>query len=217
MAKKMVTGLTKANIRNTGIELSPEHDFTDDGNRFRGFIYKGIPMTQCRADGECYLAIRIDYLDNQFTWKEWSKTNEYKLEDKFNGVSEFDMEELIENLEKIIAKRDEMNAKASAEEIDMTEITRKVFKEIQDRSQFIYQVQTTLKWWKLREYDLRNAGRYLESLIKELDKVKAINFNDLDRVDKMKYVESLRDYGYVCMDPNGFYVKQLKGYMAETK
>ena len=214
---KMITGLTKANIRNTGIELSPEHDFTDDGNRFRGFIYKGIPMTQCRADGECYLSIRIDYLDNQFTWKEWSKTNEYKLEDKFNGVSEFDMEELIENLEKIIAKRDEMNAKASAEEIDMTEITRKVFKEIQDRSQFIYQVQTTLKWWKLREYDLRNAGRYLDSLIKELDKVKAINFNDLDRVDKMKYVESLRDYGYVCMDPNGFYVKQLKGYMAETK
>lgn len=215
---KMITGLTKANIKNTGIKLAPEHDFTDDGNRFRGFIYKGMPMTQCRANGECYLSIRTDYLEGkQFTWKEWSKTEEYHLEDEFNGVSEFDLDKLIENLEKIIAKVNEMNAKASAEEIDMTEIARKAKDETIALEKFIGRVQTSLKWWKLREYDLKSAGRYMEALIKKLDQFKTIDFNSLSRVDKMKYVETLKDLGYVYIDPNDFYIRQLKEYIAKTK
>lgn len=215
---KMITALTKANIKNTGIELAPEHDFTDDGNRFRGFVYKGMVMTQCHAGGECYLAIRTDYLEGkQFTWKEWSKTEEYRLEDEFNGVSEFDLDKLIENLEKIIAKVNEMNAKASAEEIDMTEIARKAKDETIALEKFIGRVQTSLKWWKLREYDLKSAGRYMEALIKKLDQFKTIDFNGLSRVDKMKYVETLKDHGYVYIDPNDFYVRQLKEYIAKTK
>lgn len=214
---KMITALTKANIKNTGIELAPEHDFTDDGNRFRGFIYKGLVMTQCHADGTCYLAIRVDYMDNQFTWKEWSKTKEYRLEDEFNGVSEFDLDKLIENLEAILAKVNEMNAKASAEEIDMTEITRKAKNEVIALEKFIGRVQTSLKWWKLREYDLKCAGRYMEALIKKLDGFKTIDFNGLSRVDKMKYVETLKDHGYVYINPNDFYVRQLEQYIAEAK
>lgn len=101
--------LTKANCSKYGIEVAPQYDFTDDGSRFRGFIYKGMPMTQCFADNICYLSIRVDYLGNNFSYKDWMQTEEYKLCHKFNGVSEFDPEELIENLKKIMTKVNEMS------------------------------------------------------------------------------------------------------------
>lgn len=211
---RMITGLTKANIRNTGIELSPEHDFTDDGNRFRGFIYKGMPMTQCRADGECYLTIRVDYLSNEFTWNEWRVTEEYKLEDEFNGVSEFDLDKLIENLERIIAKRDEMNAAVKNEEVDMTEVIAKADAELKELASFIETVKTSLKWWNLGGYELKSASDYMARLIKILNN--GYDFENLDRKEKKQMVERLRDYGYVIIKMHdNFSVDQLKKYMAK--
>lgn len=109
---KIVKKLTKVNASKFGIEIREDLNFKDDGNYFRGFSYKGMPMTQCYFDGNCYLAIRVDYLKNKFSYRDWMKTEEWKLCDKFNGVSEFNMEDLIETIEKIIAKVDEMNANA---------------------------------------------------------------------------------------------------------
>ena len=130
---KMVKGLTKVNASKYGIEVAPQYDFTDDGNRFRGFIYKGMPMTQCRANGECYLAIRVDYLENNFTFKEWMETEEYKLEDEFNGVSEFDIEKLIENLERIIAKVNEMNSNALVDKNQLEDVKNVICDELNTR------------------------------------------------------------------------------------
>lgn len=209
---KMITGLTKANIKNTGIELSPEHDFTDDGNKFRGFIYKGMPMTQCRADGECYLAIRVDYLENQFTWEEWSKTKEYNLEDEFNGVSEFDLDKLIENLEAIIVKRDEMNAKAAAEDIDMTEVIAKVNEEIKKVEIFLDNVKKDLKWWELSKYELSSAKEDMEWLTKQLENARKIDFEKLDRRSKKQYVERLGK-SYVVLDLNCYWASNLRKLM----
>lgn len=209
---KMISALTKANIKNTGIELAPEYDFTDDGNRFRGFIYKGMVMTQWHGDGTCCLSIRTDYQDNQFTWKEWMETEEYKLEDKFNGVSSFDLNELIENLEKIIAKVNEMNEKASKEEIDTSKIEAILYHEIIAREKFIETVKTSIKWWELDEYDLKSARRYFKSLINELDNTKKIDFSKLDRKTKKTYVECLTDRGYVALH-RCYYVEFLEKLM----
>ena len=206
---KMITGLTKANIKGTGIELAPEHDFTDDGNRFRGFIYKGMVMTQCRADGMCYLAIRVDYLDNAFTFKEWMNTEEYMLEDEFNGVSQFDLDKLIENLEKIIAKVNEMNEAASKEEIDMTEVIAKANDEIKFLETFLNFAKSNIKWWELNKWDLQSTGDAMKSLISRLDAAKSIDFNALERVQKMKYIESLRDSHYVVINEKGYYIEKI--------
>ena len=87
---KMIKNLTVANIRNIeDMERKEVLDFSDDGNRFRGFSYKGMPITTIRKNDETYLSIRVDYLDNKFTYKEWMKTEEYHLCNEFNGVSEF--------------------------------------------------------------------------------------------------------------------------------
>lgn len=106
---KMVKGLTKVNAGKYGIDVREDLNFGDDGNYFRGFSYKGLPMTQCRSHGECYLSIRVDYLKNSFSYKEWMATEEWRLCHKYNGVFEFDLEELVDDLEKVLAKVNEMN------------------------------------------------------------------------------------------------------------
>lgn len=217
MTKKMITGLTKANIKGTGIELAPEYDFTDDGNRFRGFIYKGMPMTQCRADGECYLAIRVDYLDNEFTCKEWMKTKEYKLEDEFNGVSQFDLDKLIENLEKIIAKVNEMNAAAKAEELNMDPVREALEDEIKYAESVVVEFKTNFKWYDANSYELRSLVDYLKSEEREIANAKTM----LDELDELKtqrqrqLIENLREYGYVKIASNGYYLNQMKKAIAK--
>lgn len=108
---KLVKNLSKVNIRNIdGFERREDLDFTDDGNKFKGYSYKGMPITTIRCKGETCLSVRVDYLRNKFDYKTWMRTEEYKLCDEFNGVSEVDIDKLVENLEKIIAKVNELNA-----------------------------------------------------------------------------------------------------------
>lgn len=108
---KLVKNLSKVNIRNIdGFERREDLDFTDDGSKFKGYSYKGMPITTIRYKDETYLSVRVDYLWNKFDYKTWMQTEEYKLCDEFNGVSEVDIDKLVENLEKIIAKVNELNA-----------------------------------------------------------------------------------------------------------
>lgn len=167
---KMVKGITKVNANKYGIEVAPQYDFNDDGNRFRGFQYKGIPMTQCRADGICYLCIRVDYLNNNFTYNEWAETEEYDLCDKFNGVTEFDIEELVENLERVIAKIDEMNANAKVSEAEIEKVKSIVNKEVSDIENFLDEVKhSDFEWWKLDGYDFNRICDRMKSLNKKID------------------------------------------------
>jgi hypothetical protein len=214
---KMITGLTKANIKNTGIELAPQHDFTDDGNRFRGFIYKGMPMTQCRADGECYLAIRVDYLDNEFTSKEWMKTEEFALEDEFNGVSQFDLDKLIENLEKIIAKVNEMNAAAKAEELNMDPVREALEDEIEYAESVVAEFKTKFKWYDANSYELKSLVDYLKSEEREIANAKRM----LDELDELttrrqkELIENLKEHGYVDIKSDSFYLREMKKALAK--
>lgn len=108
---KLVKNLSKVNIRNIdGFERREDLDFTDDGNKFKGYSYKGMPITTIRHKDATYLSVRVDYLWNKFDYKTWMQTEEYKLCNEFNGVYEIDIDKLVENLEKIIAKVNELNA-----------------------------------------------------------------------------------------------------------
>lgn len=110
---KIVKNLTVANIKKIeGMVRREDLDFNDDGNHFRGFEYKGMPITTLRSQDTTYLSIRVDYLKKSFTSNEWYETEEYKLCDEFNGVGEFDLDKLIENLEKVINKVNELNEAA---------------------------------------------------------------------------------------------------------
>ena len=108
---KIVKNLSVKNIREFEDFIRREDlDFIENGKRYKAFSYKGIPITTLREDIITYLCIRVDCLENEFTYKEWMKykewmqSEEYKLCDKFNGVFEFDIDELVEIIENIVKK-----------------------------------------------------------------------------------------------------------------
>lgn len=178
---KQIKKLTKANCCKYGIEVASEYDFSDDGSKFHGFIYKGIPMTQCYADDTVYLSIRIDYLPHNFTYKEWMATEEYKLCYEFNGASEIDIDKLIENLEKIIAKVEEMNSSSSVSEADIENVKEVILDEVNKIEGFMDNVKINFKWWAAPTPYLTRIADYMKTLE---EKVK-LGRNVADTIDSM--------------------------------
>lgn len=74
-------------------------DFGDDGNYFKGYNYKGIPVSYLRKYGEIYLSFRLDYLKNPNNAKTWNEDT-----DRFNGINpdKITKEDLIETAEKVL-------------------------------------------------------------------------------------------------------------------
>jgi hypothetical protein len=212
---KIVKNLSIANIRKFENFVRREDlDFTDDGNYFKGFSYKGMPITTLRADNTTYLSIRVDYLENEFTYREWMQTEEYKLCDKFNGVSEFDIDELVENIEVILAKVAEMNKAAMNEEIDMTKAKTALANEIEYAEQVVENFKNNFKWYEASEYELKRLINYLKSEEREIKRAKEMDFNAMSRKQKKEIVERLINYGYVAIDVDGFYLRELSNAIA---
>lgn len=192
---KMIKKLTKTNGTTYGIQAAPEYDFSDDGNKFRGFIYKGLPMTQCYADGVCYLDIRVDYLKTNFTYSEWMATDEYQLCDEFNGTGEeFDIEKLVENLEKILAKVNEMNQDVKISKDELEGVKNITFLEVQAIESFLNNVRTNFKWWTAKSYILTTVADYCNSL-ENLTRRGWTIINTLDTMEvkaKKEYIEKAK-------------------------
>lgn len=215
---KMVKSLTKVNGSKVGIEVASELNFEDDGNFFRGFMYKGMPMTQCysKKDGEVYLSIRVDYLDNNFTYKEWMETEEYHLCDEFNGVSEFDLEKLIENLERVIAKVDEMNANAKVSDAELNEAKQIIMQEVSEIEDFTSKVKHEFEWWNCKNsYYVKSIIEYMQTLEKKARQGRdLINKLDTMSIHEQKiWIEKSRDAiknANSKMLSGDFYIEQIK-------
>ena len=92
------------NFGKYGFVRNPSEGFSDDGNRFRAYLYKNmLPMTYLKADGEVYISLRLDYL-NDLSYREYSKLPSYKEADKYNGVPEdsVDLQDLVNIADRLI-------------------------------------------------------------------------------------------------------------------
>lgn len=207
---KIVKNLSVANIRKfEGFVRREDLDFTDDGNYFRGFSYKGMPITTLRTDNTTYLCVRVDYLENEFTYEEWMQTEEYRLCDKFNGVSEFDIDELVENIEIILAKVAEMNEVAINEEIDMTEAKVVLADEIEYAEKAVENFKNNFKWYEAGEYKLRWLIDCLKSEEQEIKRAKETDLDTMPKRQKRKIAERLTNYGYVVIKKDSFYLREM--------
>lgn len=208
---KMVKSLTKANAAKYGIDVREDLNFSDDGNRFRGFSYKGMPITQCVSRGECYLSIRVDYLENNFTYKEWMQTKEYALCDEFNGVNEFDIEKLIENLEKVIAKVNEMNSNCKVDETEIKQGIEIVKEEISEIEEAIFEA-AHVSWWRISEYKLKIAANYMRSLERKANEgYKLIEGIENESIrNKKRFIEKVRNVKNYKILGGEFYMSKLK-------
>ena len=213
---KMIKNLSKNVVKADGrFHLREDLNFTDDGNRFRGFDYKGLPITTLRADGFVYCSIRVDYLDNQFVYQEWMDTEEYKLTDEFNGVEEIDLDKLIENCEKVLEKVNEMNEHCKSETLDTTAVVERLEQEKGMLTQLLDDAKTSVRWWELKQYEMHFVKDAFDGTVRELERVdKAINGLDtMDKKQVRQLIKRLERYGYVVFRENDYYEKTLREAM----
>lgn len=191
--------------------LREDLNVEDDGNHFRGFDYKGLPITTLRTGDKTYLDIDIYYLDDiQFTWREWRETEESKLTGEFNGCDEVDLEKLIDNCERIIAKVNELNEMAKADVVDMTEVKKRLAVEYELIYRTVKDAKNDLKWWQLEKYDLNRAKDNMNYLIGIGNRIAKFNEFTLSRRRKKELCEMLEEYGFVKLSENDSSVKNLK-------
>lgn len=224
---QMVKRLTAKNGVKYGIEIAPQYDFEDDGNYFRGFVYTSningndgfkLPLTQCysRNDKTVYLCVRVDYLEgNAFTYKEWMETEEWRLADEFNGHGEFDIEVLVSNMERIIAKIKELNGKANEEKIDTKPVVDQLKKEIAEAKMVVAMAKgidflsTDIKDYEISKVRdaYRNINMYIDRMYDMISKIES----GLIEVKRLRRdVERLRCNGYVEFENNNYYAGIIK-------
>lgn len=219
---KMVNKLTAKNGVMYGIEAAHQYDFEDDGNHFRGFVYTNkegfkLPLTQCysRSDKTVYLCVRVDYLEgNAFTYKEWMETEEWRLADKFNGYGEFDLEELVSNMEKIIAKINELNGKAVEEKIDTKPVVDQLKKEI-DEAGLVLLAAKGIDIFNpnITDYDVTKIRESYNVIRKDINSmyemIEKIESGLIERKTLKEMVERFNNFGYVRFQRTGYYAKRI--------
>ena len=218
--------LTENRIKNIpGFIRKPEYDFSDDGSYFYGWEYKGLPLTQHRSStyGETYLSFRVDYLNEEttlpvyFTYEERKNTTWYRLCDKYNGVYELpEIEEIVADLETVIAGIKELNKKVKTEEIDVQPIINQLTKEKE-------YIQNGLESFKARfdffnftgsDYQLNSIRNYVKSLNGYIERIEstfiAIAEKSISRRTLKELSERIIDGYIVCKIGDDFYLKQLE-------
>lgn len=212
---KTVKNLTTANVRNIeGFNRNQEYDFEDDGNRFRGFDYRGLPVTVLSSEGTVYLSIRVDYIINnhQFTYKEWMETEEYKLEWKYNGVSQFDIDELVQDLEKVLVRIAQMDRDLKDEgELDIEPVRLKAYEEIDKAEDVLNDFKKNFDWFNCNEYKLKSLIGYAKSLERDIENAKkqTLALKDADRKERKERLIRLDEYKYVFFQDKSFYQREL--------
>lgn len=217
---QMVKRLTAKNGVKYGIEAAPQYDFGDDGNHFRGFVYTNkegfkLPLTQCysRNDKTVYLCVRVDYIEgNAFTYKEWMETEEWRLADEFNGHGEFDIEVLVSNMERIIAKIKELNEKATEEKINLKSVVEQLKKEI-DEAGLVLLAARAIDLFNpdLKDYEvkkIREAYNFIRNDINNMnEKIEKIENGLIERKALKELIDRFNGYGYVEFRKTGYFAK----------
>ncbi len=83
---------TTLNFKKYGFIRTPENDFSDDGNRFKAYDYKGIEFSYLKAYGEVYLSGRFSRTyDKELLNKELAELGNkiISILDRYNGVGSY--------------------------------------------------------------------------------------------------------------------------------
>lgn len=170
-----------------------ENDSSDDGNYFRGYMYKDfLPVHYLRADGYVYISIRFDYISD-LNYEDYSKFDSYKESDSYNGIvpEGFSYEEFerilgkcyneaksfIENVEDV--NEDELFEKVQIVNEGIKENNGEVLTYIENRS--------TAEIFKLSKYQFSELKGYYERLQDTQDMDYILTSN---QANKRKFLEA---------------------------
>ena len=151
-----------------GVTRDPSNDFTDDGNRFQAYLYKGVvPITYLRAGEDVYITIAFHHLED-INYDEYKEFPSYKNADEFNGVpvDTFNAEIFQKNLED--AYKDIVDFLGSVDDVDSAQLEDRITsinnacKEYEEKVKQYIQ-DNALKIMKLSDSQFRNLKNYVSN------------------------------------------------------
>jgi len=215
----MEKGFTVRELTVRGWERREDLDFRDDGTKFKALQYKnGLIATYAKAEGEYYLTLRIDYL-NDLVFEEYSKMDSYKLADEFNGVTEIDADKVCQNAEEIMEEYLILKEEVEKQEVDLNRIFTQVKKEKSLVDRVLAESNITIdELSSISSYDLKNLKDYRSSIERDIDRVIS---NLADKVychrDLRKMIYKLDSCGYLVINGNGFYINSIREIIQKAK
>ena len=207
----MIKSVTENRIKNIeGFVYLPQYNFSDDGNRFTMWMYKGIPFSQHRdSKYGTFISLRYDYLPTMkkagltditmdAPWKMWSETAAYELGDKFNGgIDGFELEDLMNTIEEYREGIIAVNKKFAEVSIDVESLKKAIANEIVEVKKILEDSKANFDWMNASDYaieEFRSGYRATEKKI-------ATAYNVLKT--KSKAYDHAQQYarkGYVVFD-----------------
>lgn len=174
-----------------GFERMKEWDFSDDGNRFICYSYKGYEVSYLRDGDDYYISPRIG--SNILNYNEISVLPHYRSVDYLNGkynVEDSDIIKLISDMDALIEEVKEAESKIESEE----------------------EINT-----KFAEYLTKMSDCRQKRFEEVLNQVNAIPFEILCDLDEYSY-KNLRNYVKNASDMLGRYYKlSCKDYAVAEK
>lgn len=210
-----------------GFVRNPAGDFSDDGNRFREYIYKNdkgeMPMTYLKSDGQVYASIALHHKD-ELSYNDYKNLPSYKDADKYNGVGEdsVDVKDLADIASRLIDEYNEMVN--SIEDVPDEELDARYSELVSAAKQNYNHMLTALreiditKILTLGDYKLKQLKEYFNSaknnivnLVASKDRIKSGSIRA--RRDFMRYSESnIREY----VENKYFYTKWIMDEIVST-
>ena len=195
-------------------------DFRDDGIKFKGFESpEGLPLTYTKANGEYYLSLRLDYL-NELSYHEYSNLPSYKLGDEFNGVEEVDADKITQNAAQLMREYNALVKEMNNYKVDMEKLVKSAEKELETVYKVLYDSNIGID-------DLENVDSYeLNRLIDYRKSLKRQAETTLNRLATKQYTqkelrnleENLNKYGYISVnEKDSFYIREIRSIVAKIK
>lgn len=176
----MIKSVTENRIKNIeDFVYLPQYNFSDDGNRFTMWMYKGIPFSQHRSSNGTFICLRYDYLETlkmrgltditmDAPWKMWSETETYRLGDKFNGVDGFGLEDLMNTIEEYREGIIAVNKKFAETSVDVESLKKAIANEIVEVKKILEDSKANFDWMNASDYaieEFRSGYRATEKKI----------------------------------------------------
>lgn len=203
-----MTKFNASQLRKHGFTHVTEEDFNDDGTKFQIWMHEesGLKVSYARYTftkedekvTEYFISPRESYYEHGLLHSDICNEPEYKNSDKFNGCFEVDVDELVELLVALHEMFLRVKKTVDNEETDMTEVIARAEKEKAELEAIIESVKQNVRWWELKEYDMKFAARDMQGIEREIRELDKVLDGGCDRRKQRELAHRVSEYGYVA-------------------
>lgn len=208
-------------LKSYGITRCEDLDFRDDGNKFKGYMYKGfegeLPITYLHSGDYYYISLRVDYLD-ELNYSDYHNQAWYKLTDEFNGVSEVDGDKLIQNCKAVLFGYNYL--KENLPVVDSNKIDEMISignKEIEYAEDVMIKFKEKFNCFdrNFSSYELKNYIESVKSLEDEISylKDKLNELHNTNQVELRYLVDKYQRTGYIFLHKDQYDLQRLNSYL----